>query len=48
MPDLQRDLCQNLDEHQPSFLLEIQIWLGVMILQTQRVRVESLQRLQGT
>ena len=37
---LQRDLCQNLDEHQPSFLLEIQIWSGVMILQTQQIRVE--------
>jgi hypothetical protein len=33
-PNLQRDLCQNLEEHQPSLLLEIQLWLDGIILQT--------------
>jgi hypothetical protein len=30
----QRDLYQNLEEYQPSLLLEIQLWLVGIILQT--------------
>jgi hypothetical protein len=32
--EFQRDLCQNLEEYQPSLLLEIQLWLDGIILQT--------------
>ena len=45
LPDLQRDLCQNLGEHQPSLLLDIQLWLGGMIFQTQHIRKGNVQQL---
>jgi hypothetical protein len=32
LAEFQRDLCQNLEEHQPSLLLEIQLWLDEIIL----------------
>jgi hypothetical protein len=34
LAEFERDLCQNLEEHQPSLLLEIQLWLDGTILQT--------------
>jgi hypothetical protein len=34
LAEFQRDLYQNLEEYQPSLLLEIQLWLDGIILQT--------------
>ena len=39
------DLRHNLEEHQSSYLLEIHIWLGETMLQTQHVQIESMQHL---